>query len=199
MSNPQGTRYATPSTRRSGVLYGRIPRRIWEDRGFAQLSPAAKLLFCFLATSPLANPRLAGCMKASPAIIAENLDPTCTAEKIVSAAEELSESGFIKLDWEGRVLWAPCLYFSVNNSDWFLGRFREIGNFPVGPVKDAILLHMLEVDGHFREDNPAYENMELAGLLSERIIAAMSGRPFDEPLETEVVDREEAIDDYLPY
>jgi len=138
-------------------------------------------------------------MKASPAIVAENLDPTCTTEKVISAAEELSRTGLIELDWEGRLLWAPSLYFSVTNSDWFLGRFREIGNFPEGHVKDAILQHMLEVDGHFREDNPAYESMELAGLLSERIIAVMSGRPLDEPQETEFVDCEEVIDDYLPY
>jgi len=138
-------------------------------------------------------------MKATPAIIAENLDPTCTAEKIISAAEALSRSGLIELDWEGRLLWAPSLYFSVNNPDWFLGRFREVANFPEGPVKDAILLHMLEVDGHFREDNPAYESMELAGLLSKRIIASMSGLPFDDPQETEFVDCEEVIDADLPY
>ncbi len=176
MSRPLGQNLSY-NPQRAALLYGRIPRRAWEDRTFFNLSPSAKLLYCYIATSPIAAPRMTGCVKASPAIIAESLGPTYTSSEIIELAAELQAAGLLQVDWEGRLIWARSLYFPVNNEDWFLGRMREVANFPSGPVKDAILLHMLRVDDHYRQgDNPAYEEMELSGLLSAQILAVMSGK-----------------------
>lgn len=160
---------------KDSILFGRIPIRIWEDPAFRDgLSRDAKLLYCFLAVTSMARPRLAGCLKASPAVIAEAIDADMSPEQVVGAATELMDGGFIFVDFAARILWAEQLYTSVKNQSWFLGRFREIANFPACDLKDRILLHAIERDrDYIPENRAAFENMYSNGLISESVAIAL--------------------------